>query len=416
MSLDADPSTTLLDASEAEWALLHDQFDLADDFWLGFIFSVRHDVPRVMAARAALKLRGKGQRLRLWQVNDEHPWETVLREVVSAAREQSRDCLWIDALSLRDHTQWETFLMRANEQREVFARHHHGALVLVAQAETKRAAQERSPDLWAFRAFVMELDAAPPVSAVSSIPVPEAEVPASTTERFESLYLPTLRDAAEKALRGDVDEARRSLLRLLGSKRDGQTPAVWVARAWALLAECEQRQGDTVAAAAHYRQALTRTDGIDRGEMREWLLALAALQERHLELDVALRTRESLLDVARLRAAADTAPEVLRDLLLALDQVGRLRADLGRLAGAESVFTESLAMSRRLLAMRGEVPEALRDLIRSLVLLGTLRLRRGQADDAERLFREARPLAERLRTLAQSGVHVGPIPDIPDAP
>lgn len=416
MSVDADPSTTLTDASEAEWALLHDQFDLADDFWLGFIFSVRHDAPRVMAARVALKLRGKGQRQRSWQVNDEHPWETVLHEVVSAARERTRDCLWIDALSLRDQAQWETFLMRANEQREVFAKNHHGALVLVGQAETKRAAQERSPDLWAFRAFVMELDVAPQPVAVSSIPVPEAEVPASTMKRFESLYVPTLRNAAERVARGELDEARRALLRLLGSVRDAQTPVAWVARAWALLAECERRQGDTVAAAAHYQQALTHAEGVDRAEERSWLMALAPLQEGHLELKAALRTHQRLLRVERQRVVDQPTPESLRDLSLSLDQVGNLQVALGQLAAGEAVFTESLEISRRLLQLRGEIPEALRDLTLTLVFLGNLHLRRGQADLAEPLFREARPLAARLRVLAQSGVHVGPIPDIPAAP
>jgi hypothetical protein len=109
-------------------------------------------------------------------------------------------------------------------------------------------------------------------------------------------------------------------------------------------------------------------------------------------------------------------PEALRDLSVSLDQVGKLLVTSGQLVVAESVFTESLEISRRLRTLRGEVPEALRDLILSLVLLGTLRLRRGQPDEAETLFREARPLAERLRVLAQSGVHVGPIPDIPDPP
>ncbi len=399
MSLDADPSTTLTDASEAEWALLHDQFDLSDDFWLGFIFSVRHDAPRVMAARVALKLRGKGPRLRSWQVNDEHPWETVLHEVVSAARERTHDCLWIDALSLRDLAQWETFLMRANEQREVFEKNHYGALVLVAQAETKRAAQERSPDLWAFRAFVMELDVAPQPVAVSSTPVPEAEVPVSTTERFESLYVPALRDAAARAVRGEVDDARRALLRLLGSARDAQTPAAWVARAWGMLAACEDQQGDTVAAAAHYQQALKGADGVDREEVRVWLEALARLQEGHLELVAALRTWERLLEVERWRAADETTPIVLRDLLVALHQVGRLRVALGQLAGAEAIFTESVEVSRRLRTLQGEVLEAHRDLSICLDQVGKIRVALGQLSTAETVFRESLEIRRRLLTL-----------------
>jgi tetratricopeptide (TPR) repeat protein len=206
------------------------------------------------------------------------------------------------------------------------------------------------------------------------------------------------------------------LLRLLGSVRDDQTPLAWVARAWALLAECERQQGDTVAAAAHYQQALKHGVEVDRAEQRSWLLALAPLQEGHLDLEAALRTSERLLEVERQRSTSEPTPGVLRDLTITLDQVGNLRVKLGQLAAAETVFTESLEISRRLVTLRGEVPEALRDLTLTLVLLGNLHLRRGQPDEAERLFDEARPLAERLRTLTQSGVHVGPIPDIPDAP
>ena len=128
-----DPSVFLDDASEAEWALLHDQFDLADGFWLGFMFSPGLTAPRVMAARAAGKLRAAGRSLRTWRPEGAAALGDVLRELVAAAREGSHDCLWVEALANEGaEAAWSEFLMRANERREVFAKHHCGGLMLVA--------------------------------------------------------------------------------------------------------------------------------------------------------------------------------------------------------------------------------------------------------------------------------------------
>ncbi|MEZ4406913.1 MAG: tetratricopeptide repeat protein [Polyangiales bacterium] len=312
-----DPSVFLDDASEAEWALLHDQFDLADGFWLGFLFSDGWTAPRVMAGRAAGKLRGKGHRLREWRFDGTKPDE-VLSELVSAAKEGTHDCLWVEALSREASPAWGEFLMRANERREVFARYHRGGLVLVAPRATKVLAQERSPDLWAFRSIVVELVAPPPTSTGEGDDArPEREGgqspnKAESGERFEAAYQWTMQSVNDSIRAERIDAARVLLLRLMALARTEQTPRAWVARAWARLAECEQRQGDASAAIDHYQNALRDCSEVDVSVAPTWSSEVywavngptRSTQERWRSQQERLNSSDALTEGAEFRRCA----------------------------------------------------------------------------------------------------------------
>jgi eukaryotic-like serine/threonine-protein kinase len=77
-------------------------------------------------------------------------------------------------------------------------------------------------------------------------------------------------------------------------------------------------------------------------------------------------------------------------LAQAINNLAVLLADEGRLAEAEALHRESLAMRRKL------YPEGHRDLVRSLERLGELRARQGDGGEAAELLVEAQELARQL--------------------
>jgi hypothetical protein len=86
-------------------------------------------------------------------------------------------------------------------------------------------------------------------------------------------------------------------------------------------------------------------------------------------LSVAMQIAEQGLLLARARSA-DGSDDGQRDLAIALDDVGQVARELGRLEAAEQAFAESLALRRRLVQAVGESPTALRDLSVSLNNMG----------------------------------------------
>ena len=89
--------------------------------------------------------------------------------------------------------------------------------------------------------------------------------------------------------------------------------------------------------------------------------------ERDLgNLEAARAAYGESLDIARrLREAVGDTPQGLRDLSIALNQVGNVERDLGNLEAARAARRESLDLFRRLREAVGDTPQALRALGRS---------------------------------------------------
>ena len=120
-------------------------------------------------------------------------------------------------------------------------------------------------------------------------------------------------------------------------------------------------------------------------------------------LDPAMQVAQDLLALAHLRAASapeDRKDTVLRDVLAALNNVGRVAQAQGDWAGAEPVYREMLAISRELMERLGRPPEALRDVSISLNNVGRVAEAQGDWAGAEQVCRESlairRELVERL--------------------
>ena len=81
---------------------------------------------------------------------------------------------------------------------------------------------------------------------------------------------------------------------------------------------------------------------------------------------------ESLSLRRQLREALGEGPQVLRDLSVSLDNVGRVARDLGDLSAARVAFEESLSLRRQLAESFPDIPRLLRDLERTTALVRKL--------------------------------------------
>ena len=149
----------------------------------------------------------------------------------------------------------------------------------------------------------------------------------------------------------------------------------------------------------------------------EWRRALGKGGERHAYLPTAAQAVAELIDAGRpgdaehlarqvvaiTRSRATKLPESmasLRDLPIALDNVGRSAEAQGAWSEAAAVYGESLSIRRQLALRLGGTPESLRDLSVSLDNVGRSAQAQGAWSEAAAAYGESlsisRQLVERL--------------------
>lgn len=117
------------------------------------------------------------------------------------------------------------------------------------------------------------------------------------------------------------------------------------------------------------------------------------------------RAREvatQVVDIARVQARSDdpvVPHERRRVLSAALDRLGDVSQELGRLEAAAGACEESLALRRQLRTALGDTPQVLSDLAISLNNVARIREDQGQVDVAIELWQEARRLLQRLAVV-----------------
>ncbi len=419
---EAGDAAQLDEASEREWALLHDQFDLAEGFWLGFIFSPTYTAPRVWAERVERKVRAAERTLRRWQVKTAAALPEVLLEVVAAAREGTADCLWVEALEndlgdtppeLSWTASWSELLMRLNERREVFVRHHQGALLVVAPPWVKLVVWERAPDLWAYRSIVVELRLeAPPwrpvltpesLLVIDGAPLSAEEEGALTAAERTLAGATRLTQAIEVVhvaemvgKRGRWDKARELLTWVLALPRDPQTPPGVVALCLIFLARAELALGDHPAAAEHLERAQAMDQELDDADVWWGCDRLARLRYSAQDLPGAFEAGQRALEIARRAASRHPGAEEYNRLFISLGMESGQRFLMEDPVGGESARRESVALVRHIIEKFGETSRALRVLHDSLKDLGIFQEQRGDFAAALELYTEALILARVL--------------------
>ncbi|MEM1204983.1 MAG: tetratricopeptide repeat protein, partial [Acidobacteriota bacterium] len=419
---------------EAEWQRLRAQLELAEGFWLGFVFVQSRADAEELRRRVEGFLRASVRRMTSLEPKSPGYLRRSLGELLEHG---ATDLMWLQAvergaqrpsLSGTDpedrqddsdpadeswDTAWSDTLLRANEHRERLRNEIGDGLVFVLPTPLKPEVRRTAPDLWSIRSLVLEVEPVkrgPELSAASfrGLPSPASDPlrPLSATEPDDTTEVDESIDPTEPA----ETLLRRARARLLDHRpRAAALLAAEVAErlerehdprfadVLAFQAEAEVESGDPISALAHIGRAnaLKAENVPERGDLN-WLDLQFKLALRVGDLDQASRAAEALLSRARTLHNGARTPEALRDLSTSLDNVGDVRRDQGRLDDAANAYDESLDIARRLANDYAPTPEALRDLSVSWNKVGDVRRDQGRLEDAANAFDESLDLARRL--------------------
>ena len=415
---------------EGEWLRLRRQLELAEGFWLGFLFTPSPAVSALLANRTEMMLRARARSFR--RIRPDSP--SMLRAALGQLFDESSGagCVWLEAIKADSpgrHGEspgtwtaaWDDLLLRLNERRERIRRHFGGGLVLAATLSIKGRARNAAPDLWSIRDLVLEPQ---PPAPQRETAIPEREIGIAARTQVET---PVDRVAFEPAHDGErgpagagagVMELLREAEGLLLQEEAGKAIPLAagaverieiadagaheddrLATALATLARAEAADGDVAAAIEHIRRAVELRE--EKPPKRSTLLWLELWGELVTEavgdLAKAGRAYQRMLILSRQLLERDgETPQALRDLSVSLNKLGGVRELAGDSAGASAAYEESLEISRRILASYGETPQALRDLAFSLQKVADVNKKLGDAPGADKLLQELSALRKKL--------------------
>ena len=149
---------------EEEWQRLRQQLELAQGFWLGFVFAPSPGQAAELRSRTEQLLRAHARHTKVVSPRTPNELSSALSDVF-AKDSADAGCVWIECVRsdspLADGTTgqwtlaWDSLLLRANERREAIRRHLSGGLVFAAPPEIKPRARDAAPDLWSLRSLVL---------------------------------------------------------------------------------------------------------------------------------------------------------------------------------------------------------------------------------------------------------------------
>jgi tetratricopeptide (TPR) repeat protein len=432
MSLPFEPSSfepfrseSLGEQAESEWLRLRRQWELAEGFWLGFLFVDSYLVATQFRERLSQLLRSQvGQTLLLTarEPDDLRPSQRSPSLVDQLLAEPARGAqvIWLEGLPGREDTvqpvsawenAWGELLLRINERRERLRRELSGGLLIVASPGVRDAVRDAAPDLWSIRSIVLsprlphvvdvaagnrlELDPSADVDGVISRPAAGED---SVTASDSTDPVELLREA-----RGLLSQDRpRSALRRAAQAIDRLTETelvdpVRVAEAFQLQAEAELADNDPASALQHSRYALSLLDADLREEHFDWLRTAAESAERCGAFDDALQLRETAVELARrLLTRTEDSKTLVRELQQSLNWLGNFHFQRGDRESALAEYREQLEISERIVTHFGETPESLRDLSVSLEKVGNVEVAEGRREAALESFRRGLEIRERI--------------------
>ena len=285
----------------------------------------------------------------------------------------------------------QRLLARVNERRFLLEQQFRRPLVMVLPLRFRDAARRIAPDLWHVRAFSHELAAG---LAKQTWPSDHSGRQSAVSLSDGAVAAPSGAYAAwlQAWQGGDPAKVHLALptpaineLLKLGRPADALEVA--------LQAEAEAR-----------RRASLLTDAAAGPALRDVSVALnnvgkvAQAQGDWAQADKAYQ--ESLEIDRQLVERLGGTPEALRDVSVSLNNVGRVAQAQGDWAQADKVWRESLDIRRQLVERLGGTPEALRDVSVSLNNVGQVARAQGDWAQADMAYREclaiSRQLVERL--------------------
>lgn len=367
------------EAAEAEWQRLRAQIELAEGFWLGFVFT---DAPRRAATlreRVGGLLRSRGADL--WWASpvgvDElrEATETILKV---AEGHPLPGCIWVEAVDGEEPwlDGWSWLAARLNEHRESLRRSVPYGLVIVAPTAAKGIFHEVAPDLWSVRDVVLDFGPSggpsltlsmialtpsedPQEGRVFELKRALAEFPADAPDLVHAdlclhlsealLTTGRTREAIAAAMAARLD------MRLLADSMPSRVPLVAAHR---MLGSAEWLDGDPGAARAHLREMAAvlhriRLSPRSAAESRDvagvavyGLVTLAAVEAELGDRDASREARMEAIEIAE--AAELDADARLSLLWYALTPVPYARVIEPEVGGEE--LARALSIAERLFA------------------------------------------------------------------
>jgi hypothetical protein len=277
-------------ALEQIWRDLRPHIEWAPGFALVFLFASHPGPVRFLRRRLEESLQLRPLRLGVLEPSAPAEMPRLVEQIIAARPDPGRGPLWVELWRGTAEEGWAVArrqaLQRLNERRALLERDVGLPMVLILPQSERGRVYIDAPDLLAVRCFTAELTA---VNAAARVP---------ETTRAEP------------------------------SHPDLGAPPGPVELEWARL--------------------LKRTKDRSRLDLRDAFAAFESAIERG-DLSAAETTAVQTLEIARERVKkVDDTPQGLRDLSIALDNVGQVERDLGNLEAARKAYRESLDVRRQL--------------------------------------------------------------------
>jgi tetratricopeptide (TPR) repeat protein len=420
----------LTPAGEAQWARLRRHLEMADGFWLAFVFARSPGSVHTFEQRTEQVLRLQTRRQVVFAPATPEELATIALRVLELANPEHPDsdalgCIWIEAIFAdspgeqdgRWTRAWEQALLALNQARQPLRNRLSAGLAIAAPEYLKPSVRAVAPDLWSIRTLVLDLPTAPGPQVGEERPRELLRDDRKLTLQLRPIgpYLGVFEEdgSDEQELRAHVEQLRQ-VARLTEAGRSAEAVELGnatVARARALgrdallattlatVGSAEEADGDAAAASQHFEEAIDLVGGIAEaeplvirllGQIGQLELALGNLS-RAIE---ALQRQGSALRTLMSRENVDG--EALRALSISLTNLGDARRKAGDLTAATTAYEESLTLDRRLLDTHGETPQTLRDLAISLTNLGDARREAGDLTAATTAYEESLAIRRRL--------------------
>ena len=344
-------------ANEEQWRNLRRQIELADGFWLGFIFSSSLHTVAAFRRRVERILNFRVQRMHMIRPGSPDELRSALHPVFEPESAQA-DCVWVESIHSDPPVQgkdgkehwmlaWDQFLLRANEHRDAARRRLSGSLILAAPPQVKPRARDAAPDLWSIRSLVLDLapSSISPRGQFDRDILEARRTPGYTGSRPSDVPLDDDFAAVEvericRRIEENSEYRPEGLIRTLGRAVHGYLD--------------QGKAGKGVELAGKVIELLRERPNVN-GPLAQALMWSSEAARADGDIAMAVEQVEEAVGLRRSILTSDReTPQVLRDLAISLDRVGEVRSEAGDLDAASIAFEEARTLRRRLLDIYGE--------------------------------------------------------------
>ncbi|HEY5870828.1 MAG TPA: tetratricopeptide repeat protein, partial [Candidatus Tectomicrobia bacterium] len=387
------PPVTLSARGEETWLSLRYHVEWAEGFALIVLFSSNPALYGLLRERLANIYRTRVSHLQ--QVTPQSA-ATLSKEIMALIRAPSElyvDAaapLWLDLAAGKD-TAWEqardNLVARLNEHRDLLRQRWRCPVLLLLPAGYRQHLRELAPDLWSIRDFSLDLDELEIMRYEGDTPFAGHLITGMYNARDTASSLPQVPTSFDAAQWLEWERLQQS-----GATSREMLLAGWRAVDAALSARQLQRAVQVAADVLKISREMRVQEGDTPETVRDLSIALDNVGRVAVALgqwaEAETTCRESLALRRQQRERLGDTPETVRDLSIALNNVGRVVRALGQWAEAETAYRESLALRRQQRERLGDTPETVRDLSIALDNVGRVAEALGQWPEAETAYRE----------------------------